>query len=71
MKIIKYLLKIISIFIGLAMIIYVTCFFAILLVKDSVSKKNIREIVYKQDLITDTQTILELDDRNIDRRIND
>ncbi|MCI5880024.1 MAG: hypothetical protein MRZ34_04500 [Bacillales bacterium] len=71
MKLLNFIMKLFGTIIGVITAVYVVALYMDLTLRFGVSKNNISILVDKVDLIEDSKTIFETDDRVVERAIND
>lgn len=71
MKLLNFIMKLFGTIIGIITAVYVVALYMDLTLRFGVSKNNISILVDKVDLIEDSKTIFETDDRVVERAIND
>lgn len=71
MKLLNFIMKLFGTLIGIITAVYVVALYMDLTLRFGVSKNNISILVDKVDLIEDSKTIFETDDRVVERAIND
>lgn len=71
MKLLNFIMKLFGTIIGVITAVYVVALYMDLTLRFGVSKNNISILVGKVDLIEDSKTIFETDDRVVERAIND
>ena len=71
MKLLNFIMKLFGTIIGVITAVYVVALYMDLTLRFGVSKNNISILVDKVDLIEDSKTIFETDDRDVERAIND
>ena len=71
MKLLNFIMKLFGTIIGVITAVYVVALYMDLTLRFGVSKNNISILVDKVDLIEDSKTIFETDDRVVERTIND
>lgn len=71
MKLLNFIMKLFGTIIGVITAVYVVALYMDLTLRFGVSKNNISVLVDKVDLIEDSKTIFETDDRVVERAIND
>lgn len=71
MKLLNFIMKLFGTLIGVITAVYVVALYMDLTLRFGVSKNNISVLVDKVDLIEDSKTIFETDDRVVERAIND
>lgn len=71
MKLLNFIMKLFGTIIGVITAVYVVALYMDLTLRFGVSKNNISILVNKVDLIEDSKTIFETDDRVVERAIND
>ena len=71
MKLLNFITKLFGTIIGVITAVYVVALYMDLTLRFGVSKNNISILVDKVDLIEDSKTIFETDDRVVERAIND
>lgn len=71
MKFLNFILKILGNIVGIIIVIYTIFLYLDFTLKVSLSKNNIKKMIYDIDLIDDSKTIFKTEDRIIERTIND